>query len=60
MIASQPRAGARYPGTSCRWRLTARFPYKVVYFELADRILIFAVHHTSRDPGYWLHRLGSP
>ena len=34
----------------------ARFPYIVVYEVRADEILIVAVAHTSREPGYWESR----
>ncbi|MCI0358096.1 MAG: type II toxin-antitoxin system RelE/ParE family toxin, partial [Planctomycetaceae bacterium] len=34
--------------------LMRRFPY-VVYFELgADEVVILAVSHAAREPGYWL------
>lgn len=35
---------------------THRFPYILIYEILADRILIWAVAHTSREPGYWKAR----
>ena len=34
-----------------------RFPYTIVYTEFAEEILIIAVAHTSREPGYWRRRL---
>jgi plasmid stabilization system protein ParE len=37
--------------------LTRRFPYLVVYRELTGKILIIAVAHGSRRPGYWHDRL---
>jgi toxin ParE1/3/4 len=33
-----------------------RFPFTIVYTELADEILIIAVAATSREPGYWRNR----
>ena len=33
-----------------------RFPYSVIYEELADRLWVAAVGHHSRRPGYWTHR----
>jgi len=40
-----------------RRSLTRRFPY-AVFFELSEtRILVYAVFHTSRDPGKWRQRL---
>ncbi len=32
------------------------FPYAVIYLEEAERILIFAVMHMHRRPGYWKKR----
>jgi len=49
-----------------RWRvleedvrrcLTHVFPYGVLYTIEADFILIVAVMHCSREPGYWKERL---
>jgi toxin ParE1/3/4 len=34
-----------------------RFPYDVVAQERPDEILVIAVAHQSRRPGYWRHRL---
>jgi len=33
-----------------------RFPFTIVYTELAEEILIIAVAHSSREPGYWRRR----
>ena len=49
-----------------RWRphdedvrrcLTRVFPYGVLYTIEPDYVLIVAVAHCSRDPGYWKHRV---
>ncbi len=51
-----------------RWRifeddvrrcLTRVFPYAVLFTVEPDYILIIAVMHCHRDPGYWRHRLKS-
>jgi hypothetical protein len=34
-----------------------RHPYLVIYAELGDHIVVFAVAHTSKQPGYWRERL---
>jgi toxin ParE1/3/4 len=48
-----------------RWRtieqdvrrcLTHTFPFGILYTVEEDSILIVAVAHGSRDPGYWQHR----
>jgi toxin ParE1/3/4 len=41
----------------CRTRV---FPYAVRYTIEADYILIVAIAHGKRQPGYWLHRLTTP
>ncbi|MFN9726578.1 type II toxin-antitoxin system RelE/ParE family toxin [Acidovorax sp.] len=39
----------------CRLR---RFPYSVIYTEDAPGILVLAIAHLHRKPGYWKNRLG--
>jgi hypothetical protein len=41
----------------CRARV---FPYAVLYTIEADYILIVAIAHGKRRPGYWRHRLTTP
>lgn len=41
----------------CRARV---FPYAVLYTIELDHILIIAVAHDKRRPGYWRHRLTTP
>jgi len=36
------------------------FPYGVIYRVLGDEILIVAVAHLSREPGYWKSRMPRP
>ena len=52
-----------------RWRvldedvrrcLTHVFPYGILYTIEPDFILIVAVMHGSREPGYWKRRVGGP
>ena len=40
----------------CRVRV---FPYSVLYTVERDCILILALMHGRREPGYWRHRLRS-
>ena len=51
-----------------RWRpfdedvrrcLTRVFPYGILYTVEPDFVLIVAVAHCSREPGYWKHRNAS-
>ena len=37
--------------------LTQRFSYMVIYEVWEDHIFVWAVAHTSREPGYWKDRL---
>lgn len=34
-----------------------RFPYHVVYLEIAGSIRVLAIAHDRREPGYWAQRL---
>jgi toxin ParE1/3/4 len=36
--------------------LLQRFPYEIVYKIYPDVVLIIAVAHNKRRPGYWRHR----
>ena len=33
-----------------------RFPFRIVYRQLPGQILIVAVAHAKRNPGYWKYR----
>jgi len=35
------------------------FPYRVVFFVQGDKLIIVAVAHTKRRPGYWRDRVTS-
>lgn len=58
-IAERPEAWA--PATDGNRRyLLRRFPFSVVYRVETARILIVAVAHGRRRPGYWKHRTRQP
>lgn len=40
-----------------RRRVVSVFPYSIIYFEDNDVIVIVAIMHDSREPGYWKTRL---
>ena len=40
-----------------RRRMLNRFPYGLLYAVEADRIIVVAVMHLHRRPGYWKDRL---
>jgi hypothetical protein len=57
-----PRSSIALAGLTgdARRCLTRKFPYGVIYTqEDNDSILILAIMHCSREPGYWKSRLKS-
>lgn len=68
-FAAEARATVRrILETPERWRvlegdvrrcLVRVFPYSVLYTIERDYVLIIAVAHGKREPGYWRHRLRS-
>jgi plasmid stabilization system protein ParE len=55
-IAETPQLWSKFSFNSRRF-LTKRFPYSIIYQILEDSVLIVAVAHQSRKPGYWKDRL---
>ena len=51
-----PRAWVVLEG-EIRRSLVRRFPFGILYSEEGDGILIVAVMHLHRDPGYWKSRI---
>jgi plasmid stabilization system protein ParE len=58
----------RFPESAPRWprlqspfeirrAIVKRHPYLVVYAVLPDQIVIIAIAHTSKRPGYWRRRV---
>lgn len=60
VIAESPTAWPRWPGAptelEIRRVLLPRFPFALPYLIQADRIVVLAVAHEKRRPGYWLPR----
>lgn len=55
LIAKSPDAGIELrPGV--RRRILRRFPYSVLYSADDEEVVILAVAHQSRRPGYWRRR----
>ncbi len=46
------------PGTSLRRRVISRFDVEIDYAIRSDEILVVAIFHCKRHPGYWRSRLG--
>jgi plasmid stabilization system protein ParE len=49
----------RFPEVCPGYRraLLDRFPYKVIFREVGQRIVVVAVYHNSRDPAGWQERI---
>lgn len=54
IIEAPERQPEIYSG--CRRFLMRRFPYKIIYQALPDRVRIIAIAHVRRRPFYWRHR----
>lgn len=54
-ISSAPR---RWPSYFEQFRkyILHQFPFSIVYEELPSEIVVFAVAHARRKPGYWKDR----
>jgi plasmid stabilization system protein ParE len=57
-IHSFPRSGIPF-GRSTRARPVANFPFWVVYRDENGAVIVLAVAHQRRMPGYWRRRAGS-
>lgn len=55
-VIAYPRAWMVLEG-EVRRALVRRFPYGVLYSEESDGILVVAVMHLHRAPGYWKERV---
>jgi toxin ParE1/3/4 len=47
----------RFFDSPIRRHFSSVFPYAVLYVDQSDRVLIIAVMHMKRRPGYWRMRL---
>jgi len=55
-ITTDPQRFAAYPYGPGQYRQLKRFPYVVIYLDHNEYIGVFAIAHTSREPGYWTTR----
>jgi plasmid stabilization system protein ParE len=55
-IARFPERWPRYLHQTRRY-LLEEFPYSVVYIDRPNEVLILAVAHHKRRPGYWRRRI---
>lgn len=59
VVRARPKLGSPV-GRGLRRALMQRFPFSIVYAEDPGEIVIVAVAHQSRRPGYWSKRLAPP
>jgi len=52
MLCEQPKLG-RSVSPALRRAVFPRFPFSIIYAEEGSAILIVAVAHQKRRPGYW-------
>ena len=55
VVLTNPLLGTVFRGTRRRY-IFRRFPYSIIYRITADELLILAVAHHRRRPGYWTNR----
>ena len=55
LLAEQPALDNRWVGNTRRFALR-KFPFSVVYRPQTGLLLIVALAHHKRRPGYWRHR----
>ena len=59
-IRKRPLMYPAWPGLSAVRRcILRRFPFVIVYAMLEDEIVVIAVAHSRKRPGYWVRRLRS-
>jgi toxin ParE1/3/4 len=56
-IRERPAAWARWKGSDVRRKILRRFPYSIFYIVENDAVVIVAIAHHKRRPGYWKPRL---
>lgn len=52
-----PPAASRHGRIVARRFIVPRFPYVLVFSEREDDVLVLAVAHAKRKPGYWRRRM---
>ena len=58
-ICSFPESGTKFSASS-RGRITANFPFWVIYRTDGTEVTIIAIAHQRRKPGYWRRRKDAP
>jgi plasmid stabilization system protein ParE len=55
-VVESPNSWPKYSHRTRRC-LCHRFPYSVIYRHTDEEVMIFAIAHQSRKPGYWKDRV---
>lgn len=55
LVLQNPHIGIIFRGTRRRY-LLRRFPYSIIYHVTTDELIVVAVAHNRRRPGYWANR----
>jgi toxin ParE1/3/4 len=56
-IRERPLAWPAWRGGPARRRLLHKFPYSLFFAMSSGEVVIYAVAHHSRRPGYWVERM---
>jgi plasmid stabilization system protein ParE len=56
-VCAHPAVGEEI-GRGMRRALLRRFPFSLIYAAEPDAILVVAIAHQRRRPGYWQDRIG--
>jgi plasmid stabilization system protein ParE len=60
LISAQPTVWPPWPGLAqgldVRRFLLARFPFAIAFMLESDEVVVLAIAHLRRRPGYWLGR----
>ncbi|TYL55938.1 type II toxin-antitoxin system RelE/ParE family toxin [Nocardioides sp. BGMRC 2183] len=61
IIVEWPESGTVWPGSDsipvARSHRVTGFPYRLVYLVQPTRLVVIALAHAKREPGYWSERL---
>ena len=55
LVVESPTVWPEYVASTRKYQLR-RYPFNVVYQEVGDTIVIVAIAHQKRLPGYWMGR----
>lgn len=56
ILAAPLSCGAWLPDRPYRKKLVRRFPYVIFFTAEGDAVVVVAIAHTRRRPGYWVSR----